>query len=164
MKSMKSIKAVQRAQAGFTLIELMIVVAIIGILAAVALPAYQDYTVKAKMGNVMSVMSSIKTGIATCIAEAGNVATGCDSGQNGVPNFAGSKEVSKVAVADGTITATIGTGVGAGIDGKTVTFAPTLATDAKGSAILWTVTADFGSESTAIVAKATLEKNNVSGS
>ena len=51
----------RRAQAGFTLIELMIVVAIIGILAAVALPAYQDYTVRAKVTEGLSVASGLKT-------------------------------------------------------------------------------------------------------
>jgi type IV pilus assembly protein PilA len=50
-------------QKGFTLIELMIVVAIIGILAAVALPAYQDYTIRAKVTELMLVASGFRTSI-----------------------------------------------------------------------------------------------------
>ena len=63
MKMMTSMK--KGVQKGFTLIELMIVVAIIGILAAVALPAYQDYTVRAKVSELMLAASSART----CVTE-----------------------------------------------------------------------------------------------
>ena len=53
----------KQVQNGFTLIELMIVVAIIGILAAVALPAYQDYTIKAKVSEVVLAASSCRTSV-----------------------------------------------------------------------------------------------------
>jgi len=61
------------AQRGFTLIELMIVVAIIGILAAVALPAYQDYTVRAKMSEIVLAASGPKTAIAESFQSAGTM-------------------------------------------------------------------------------------------
>jgi type IV pilus assembly protein PilA len=57
-------QTLKRAQQGFTLIELMIVVAIIGILAAVAIPAYQDYTVRARVTEGLSLASAAKTAVA----------------------------------------------------------------------------------------------------
>ena len=53
----------KKVQQGFTLIELMIVIAIVGILAAVALPAYQDYTIRAKMSEPLALMGEAKTSI-----------------------------------------------------------------------------------------------------
>jgi type IV pilus assembly protein PilA len=70
---MKSMKMMQAAQRGFTLIELMIVVAIIGILAAVALPAYQDYTVRAKVSELILAASSAKTSVAETAQVAGSM-------------------------------------------------------------------------------------------
>ncbi len=56
-------------QKGFTLIELMIVVAIIGILAAIAVPAYQDYTIKAKISEAASLSGAVKLGVELAYSE-----------------------------------------------------------------------------------------------
>jgi type IV pilus assembly protein PilA len=74
---MKSMKMVKKAQAGFTLIELMIVVAIIGILAAVAIPAYQDYILKAKWGTNVSAIDSVKLATSQCLTDSQNDPTNC---------------------------------------------------------------------------------------
>ena len=91
----------KRIQQGFTLIELMIVVAIIGILAAVALPAYQDYTVRAKMSEVILAASACRTSITEVYQSGGSAA-----GQNNwgcevtVVGTGGSKYVATVKTDD----------------------------------------------------------------
>src|SRR3954454_12778939 len=86
--------SMRKIQQGFTLIELMIVVAIIGILAAVALPAYQDYTVRAKMSEVMLAASACRTTITEIFQSGGSApganAWGCESAA------ASSKYVAKI--------------------------------------------------------------------
>jgi type IV pilus assembly protein PilA len=131
-------------QKGFTLIELMIVVAIIGILAAVALPAYQDYTVRAKMSEVILALSACRTTI-TEIYQSGGVAPaangwGCgEAGGSGTP--ISSKYVNQITTnANGVVFATI-TGINTDVNAKLLTLVP-IATG--GAAAVYTTNSGAG--------------------
>ena len=115
----------KQIQKGFTLIELMIVVAIIGILAAVALPAYQDYTIRAKVSELVLAASGFKTTIAEKAASDGALTS---AGLGLTVSVSG--KVTGGRVTDAGVVTVVGSSTTVGTT-VTIVLTPTLQTDGK---------------------------------
>jgi type IV pilus assembly protein PilA len=120
-----------KLQKGFTLIELMIVVAIIGILAAIAIPAYQDYTIRAQVSEGMNLAAAAKAAVAESFLNRGTAPANREvAGMSATATDTRGKYVSGVEVTNGTITVTYGgTEVNSQIANATLEIAPYVTPD-----------------------------------
>lgn len=115
----------RKMQQGFTLIELMIVVAIIGILAAIAIPAYQDYTIRAQVSEGMNLAAAAKAAVAEDFLNEGAAPTNrTDAGMTANATDTQGKYVDQVEVANGAIIIRYGNEANAQIAGKTLGLTP----------------------------------------
>ena len=119
-----------KLQKGFTLIELMIVVAIIGILAAIAIPAYQDYTIRAQVSEGMNLAAAAKAAVAESFLNRGLAPTNrTQAGMSANGTDTSGKYVTGVNVANGTITVTYGNEANAQINAATLEIVPYITPD-----------------------------------
>jgi len=119
-----------KLQKGFTLIELMIVVAIIGILAAIAIPAYQDYTIRAQVTEGMNLAAAAKAAVAETFLNRGTApANRTVAGMSGNATDTVGKYVTQVDVANGIITITYGNEANQAINLATLRLVPYISND-----------------------------------
>ena len=125
-------------QKGFTLIELMIVVAIIGILASIAIPAYQDYTIRAQVVESFSITGELKLSIKDYYKDRGRFPS--DNAEAGVPDaeLLIGNYVTRVDVVDGAMHVRFGNYVNATLRDQVLTIRPIFVSASPTSPIAWT--------------------------
>ena len=114
----------KKIQQGFTLIELMIVVAIIGILAAIAIPAYQDYTIRAQVSEGLQLSSGAKVAVTETFQDRGVLPTTNALAGLAEPGEITGNYVTLVTVANGVISVTYGNDANSKILGAVLTISP----------------------------------------
>ena len=129
-------------QKGFTLIELMIVVAIIGILAAIAIPAYQDYTIRAQVTEGLNLAAAVKAGVSESYANTGKWPTDITTLGGDTTKPPSGKYVTGIVVDTGTIEITYGGQANTNIATKVLALQPRVSTNGD---VIWLCGLNTGS-------------------
>jgi len=125
----------KKLQKGFTLIELMIVVAIIGILAAIAIPAYQDYTIRAQVSEGMNLAAAAKAAVAETFLNRGTAPVNREeAGMTNTDTDTQGKYVASIGVDNGSIVITYGNEAHARIAANVLTLNPWVSAD---DSVVW---------------------------